>query len=226
MVARAAPASHAEDLGPARYAQAPPIDWRHEIEQLSSMLGLSPNAPLAGLDFEGLTTVTSSYSSPAAQAFTSFTWPFPDGTYDASLDLSRIQHTSSSSDASLVSVEDATAGCDVDFGLPHSSDDRWFLWSPGPTGTTPPLVKHSMENLLRVMKTWPSMLAKGLQPPPMLHSTHTSPENLQKPMVNCVALARMWAGQGEGASECVRRAVLQEMRFLFETVSGICVKFA
>lgn len=84
------------------------------------------------------------------------------------------------------------------------------------------LVKHSMETLLRVMKTWPRALAKGIQAPPMLHFTHTQPSTIIWPMKNCISIAEMWVGQSESTAEIVRHTVLQEMRVLFKQVSDGC----
>jgi len=103
----------------------------------------------------------------------------------------------------------------------YNPRDYW-LWNTGATKNTPALVTHSMENLLRVMRTWPKALAKGLKTPPMFHISNTHPGSMLWPLVNCVAIAKMWAGQSDGAcTEIVRRAALQEMRSLFERVCGI-----
>lgn len=104
--------------------------------------------------------------------------------------------------------------------------------------STPPLAKHSMEVLLRVLKTWPKMLAKEFQPPPLLHSSQmyqiltsqsqnqriqqadsASPVNpVPQPLANCFTIAKMWAGQCEGASGIVTETVTKEMQSLFEKV--------
>ncbi|KAF2268876.1 C6 finger domain-containing protein [Lojkania enalia] len=94
--------------------------------------------------------------------------------------------------------------------------DDWMLWQPGPTQSTPPLVRHSMETLLRVMRTWPKTLAKGFQVPPMLHFTHTRPDTILQPISSCIRLAKMWSDQSEGATEIIRDIIIQEMRILFD----------
>lgn len=98
--------------------------------------------------------------------------------------------------------------------------DGWLLWNPGPPESTPPLVRHSMETLLRVIKTWPKMLAKEFQVPPMLHYSHTQHNTMLQPMANCVTISKMWACQSEGATEIVRQTIIQGMRSLFERVSA------
>ncbi|KAF2808058.1 uncharacterized protein BDZ99DRAFT_391543 [Mytilinidion resinicola] len=97
--------------------------------------------------------------------------------------------------------------------------------------STPPLARHSMEVLLRVMKTWPKMLAKEFQPPPLLHTsqmyhilTNQNPRILPEqsahpvpqPLANCFTISKMWAGQCEGASGIVTETVTKEMESLFE----------
>lgn len=89
----------------------------------------------------------------------------------------------------------------------------WLLWSRGNAHHTPPLVKHSMETLLRVMKTWPRMLAKGFQSPPFLHSTHVHPVSQLRPMANCAVIARLWSTSGDSIH--VRQTIVQEMRMIF-----------
>jgi hypothetical protein len=62
--------------------------------------------------------------------------------------------------------------------LPSSA---WLLWPNGPTHNAP-LVRHSMQTLLRVIKTWPHILAKGFQTPPVLHHTHSDPTTILQPI--------------------------------------------
>ncbi|KAF2653022.1 hypothetical protein K491DRAFT_695081 [Lophiostoma macrostomum CBS 122681] len=94
--------------------------------------------------------------------------------------------------------------------------DDWPLWQNGPSNEISPLVRHSMETLLRVFRTYPKMLAKGFQAPPMCHFTHVQPPMIQCPMALCAEMARIWVNQTVGTTEMVRRTVLQEMRTLFE----------
>jgi len=75
-----------------------------------------------------------------------------------------------------------------------------------------------METLLRVMKTWPRTLAKGVQAPIMLHWTATDPAIILPPLANCVTICQMWASQPEGSSEIVRRTVIREIQAIFEQV--------
>ncbi|PGH11155.1 hypothetical protein AJ80_07257 [Polytolypa hystricis UAMH7299] len=101
---------------------------------------------------------------------------------------------------------------------PHSDDQ------PPPGGlsalpsirTTPILTRNSMQLLLRVFRTWPRMIAKGLQMPPILHSMQLSDTTtLPIRLVNCFTLAKMWDGQCDGASNIVCVAIKKEVQALF-----------
>ena len=96
--------------------------------------------------------------------------------------------------------------------------DDWILPLLPLADTTPPLVRHSMEVLLRVLRTWPRILAKEFELPPMIHTSQISRGIIPQPLANCFALCKMWAGQYDGASEIVKDTVLKEMKFLFDRV--------
>lgn len=85
--------------------------------------------------------------------------------------------------------------------------------------TTPVLVRHSMEILLRVLRTWPRMLAKGTQTPPLIHESQVKEGKLRKSMANCFTLARMWDGQYPGAADIVGETIKKEVYGIMETVS-------
>ncbi|KAF2478214.1 uncharacterized protein BDR25DRAFT_206563 [Lindgomyces ingoldianus] len=116
----------------------------------------------------------------------------------------------------LVPVNQEPARTETTLDSYRLISDDWLLWNPGPGGSIPPLVRHSMETLLRVMKTWPKTLAKGFQTPPMLHFTHIHPDTRLLPLSNCITVTKMWAGQSGRTTEIVRQTVVQEMRTLFE----------
>ncbi|PSN61532.1 hypothetical protein BS50DRAFT_153238 [Corynespora cassiicola Philippines] len=152
-------------------------------------------------------------------AFPSLTWPFPNDPI-APIDDPCTQYSPDSLDAPLLSNSTTPDSTEFILDIYDPGDPDLLIWRSGAWSDPPPLVRRSMENLLCVMKTWPKMLAKGLQTPPMFHYSHTMPEtmpeNMRKPMANCVALAKMWVGQSTGACEMVRQAIMQEMRSLFE----------
>ncbi|KAK9342922.1 hypothetical protein V1522DRAFT_372421 [Lipomyces starkeyi] len=81
--------------------------------------------------------------------------------------------------------------------------------------TIPPLARHSMEFILRVLRTWPGMMANDFQPPPIIHTSQMSKNPLSLPLANCFTVAKMWDGQLSGAEELVSRTAMNEMIRLF-----------
>jgi hypothetical protein len=96
--------------------------------------------------------------------------------------------------------------------------DGWILSLLPQADTTPPLVRHSMERLLRVIRTWPRILAKELQLPPMIHPSQVPHSTLPQPLAICFTICKMWAGQCDGASEIIQDTVRKEMKSLFDRV--------
>jgi hypothetical protein len=86
------------------------------------------------------------------------------------------------------------------------------------TATTPTLVRHSMEYILRVLRTWPRMMAKGVQLPPMIHPTQSPAVTKSKWLSNCYTIVKMWFGQCPGTSEIVQETVKREMEEVMNTV--------
>lgn len=97
-------------------------------------------------------------------------------------------------------------------------NDHWYLASLNNPDTTPPLARHSMQVLLRVFRTWPSMLAKGYQYPPIFH--HSISECSDRPVAfaNCSTLVQMWYGQHEGSSDIVKETISKELKTIIEKV--------
>lgn len=85
------------------------------------------------------------------------------------------------------------------------------------------LATHSMEVILRVLRTWPSMLAEEFQAPPLFHHTQLSTESLPPPMAHCITLAKMWHGQTDGSEKLVQNAVLSELETLLEQVCPVFI---
>jgi hypothetical protein len=85
---------------------------------------------------------------------------------------------------------------------------------------TPLLAKHSMRVLLRLFRTWPRMVVKEFQLPPIFHHTAVPLEKpLPQLLSNCFTLAKMWDGQVEGSSAMVQETILKETRTIFSNVS-------
>ncbi|KAK6082880.1 C6 finger domain containing protein [Seiridium cupressi] len=56
------------------------------------------------------------------------------------------------------------------------------------------VLKHSMRTTFRVLRSWPRMLAKGFQLPPIIHLLQFK-DGTPRPLTNCIALCKMWSGQ-------------------------------
>lgn len=103
-------------------------------------------------------------------------------------------------------------------GMDNDQMTRLFPQSAH-SDTTPLLVKHSMQALLRLLRTWPRIIVKGFQLPPIFHPSMTSLKKpLPQPLSNCFTLARMWDGQCDGASTIVQETVLKETKTIFTNV--------
>jgi hypothetical protein len=99
-----------------------------------------------------------------------------------------------------------------------SISDQWVMSLLPSIDTTPTLAKHSMEVLLRVIGTWPHMMAKEFQLPPIIHASQVSRKSRPLPLANCFTLVKMWHGQCHGTSTIVQDTVVKEMKTLFENV--------
>ncbi|KAH8666355.1 hypothetical protein BX600DRAFT_270749 [Xylariales sp. PMI_506] len=95
--------------------------------------------------------------------------------------------------------------------LSPSPDDWMLAIMPRPVvPDTRQLVQHSMRTIFRVLRSWPRMLAKGFQLPPIMHFSQFKSGTL-RPLANCIALCKMWSGQCEGTGPIVVDAVRKEM---------------
>lgn len=83
---------------------------------------------------------------------------------------------------------------------------------------TPELAKHSMQSLLRAMRTWPRILCKGLQMPPVFHHSVVENKDIPLPLANCCTLVHMWDRQYKGTSSIVQDTILKEIKTIFENV--------
>jgi len=93
-------------------------------------------------------------------------------------------------------------------------ENEWALQLT-PTPVIPPLAKHSMEFIFRVLRTWPGIMASDIQLPPIIHISQISNSSLPLPLANCFTLAKMWDGQRPGAEDLVRHTAVNEMTSLF-----------
>ncbi|KAI0424086.1 hypothetical protein F5Y09DRAFT_325406 [Xylaria sp. FL1042] len=83
---------------------------------------------------------------------------------------------------------------------------------------SPRLVEHSAQTLFRGFRSWPRMLAKGVQLPPIIHPLQFcvgegdigGEMKMPKLIGRCVTLCKMWVGQAEGSGQVVENAVRGE----------------
>ncbi|SPO00352.1 uncharacterized protein DNG_03197 [Cephalotrichum gorgonifer] len=74
------------------------------------------------------------------------------------------------------------------------------------------LVKHTMQFVIRVLKSWPRAMATyhTAQLPPVIHPIQVR-DNVPTTLANCFTLAKMWAEHTEGSMELVQNTILQEV---------------
>jgi hypothetical protein len=75
-----------------------------------------------------------------------------------------------------------------------------------------------MELILRVLRTWPSMLAEDFQPPPLFHCSQLAMDELPQPLSHCVTLTKMWHNQSKGSEKLVQSLIVAEVESLLENV--------
>lgn len=112
--------------------------------------------------------------------------------------------------------------------LPFNSSS--MFWSSGLYtlhGPGSQLVYNSMELILRVLRSWPGMLAEGFQTPPLFHHTQlpafweeTASSPVTPQLANCITITKMWHGQQPGAEQLVQDTILREVDSLLEGFSS------
>ncbi|KAI1814244.1 hypothetical protein GGS20DRAFT_430365 [Poronia punctata] len=100
------------------------------------------------------------------------------------------------------------------------SEDPWItqLAARRIEDNTMELIEHSSQTLLRAFRSWPRMLAKGIQLPPIIHFFQVCDNGMPRHLSRCTTLCKLWAGQSEDSGEIVRDAVLGE-------IEGILAKY-
>lgn len=102
-----------------------------------------------------------------------------------------------------------------------SSERRQLLLGTAPgIPSSGPVHKHIMHYIIRVLKSWPRMIAvHGLtQLPPIIHKLQLG-DRVPVPLVNCLALAKMWADHHDDSAALVQRTVMQEVQRMLKEVS-------
>jgi hypothetical protein len=87
-----------------------------------------------------------------------------------------------------------------------------------------------VQTLFRVFRSWPRMLAKGIQLPPIIHLSQfyydIRKENggdvdMPKHIARCITLCKMWVGQAEDSGQIVQDAVRGEIEGILAKVCMI-----
>ncbi|KAG5294387.1 C6 finger domain-containing protein [Histoplasma ohiense] len=101
-----------------------------------------------------------------------------------------------------------------------SRDEPIQIWDSAPSSSALGAARHSVQFILRVSLTWPRMMAKGTQLPPIIHPRQLSNGNIPLPLAHCFSLAKMWDGQCRGGAGIVEQTVrreIQEIASLFRS---------
>ncbi|ETS78237.1 hypothetical protein PFICI_10299 [Pestalotiopsis fici W106-1] len=192
----------------------------------SSAHGLSPYAAAPQQQQQQQQAMSSSSTTVAAAAAASLGYDF------ASLDTSHHGaltpgfFSSSEDGLEMSSFLDAGMGLDLlhttPSAVPHPSPsgdglDEWSSQSvgrPGPHGGDA-VLKHSMRTIFRVLRSWPRMLAKEFQLPPIIHPLQFK-EGTPRPLANCIALCKIWSGQCDASvGPGIGGAVREELEVIF-----------
>ncbi|KAK8043349.1 hypothetical protein PG993_005779 [Apiospora rasikravindrae] len=95
---------------------------------------------------------------------------------------------------------------------------RVLLGNAPETPSTDVLVRHTVHFVIRVLRSWPRLLAAThhtAQLPPIIHNVQVVDGSLPKPLAHCYTLAKIWDGEVGGSGELVQRTVLDEVQRLF-----------
>ncbi|KAK6859406.1 hypothetical protein PG995_003042 [Apiospora arundinis] len=108
-------------------------------------------------------------------------------------------------------------------GLPAtamvSEERRRVLLGTAPgTPSNNMVVRHTMHIVIRVLRSWPRLMATyhTAQLPPIIHCSQVENGIIAKPLANCYTLARMWDGHAGGSTQLVQDTILNEVRRIFQ----------
>lgn len=172
-------------------------------------MGFDIDNTVASFDFNGLHQATAGPDLSLINGTELFnsTWDYPSSSAGTTPMLASFD-TDHALDAAFMTLSTPPD--------PDCTQPDWLLWSKDCSHHAPPLVKQSMKTLLRVMKTWPRILAKGFQSPPILHHTHTDPKTSLDSMRTCISISKLWASQPALlATDYICQTILHEIRTIF-----------
>jgi hypothetical protein len=88
------------------------------------------------------------------------------------------------------------------------------------TPSTDHVARHTMHFVIRVLKSWPRMMAthRTSHLPPMIHRLQLA-DGIPIALANCYTLAKMWIMHSEGSRDLVQNTIHDEVRRLLRDVS-------
>ncbi|KAF2449388.1 hypothetical protein P171DRAFT_480476 [Karstenula rhodostoma CBS 690.94] len=156
---------------------------------------------------EALTISNTSISATPHTADASPPFPYPTPLFTSP------QPTLQAVPSRIPTTDDAQATpliCTVDA---ERVRDRWLAgWIPAPGQQPKELSRGTAIFIHSVLKAYPHALCQG-DLPPIVHGLQRVDGKLPLPLANCVSIARMWEGlgEGEGGSEMVRETTVREI---------------
>jgi hypothetical protein len=134
------------------------------------------------------------------------------------------EDVSSSTPGALNDLDATGTGCELCTFAELSENQGVELAEPilPSAATIPVLARHSMDMMLRIFRTWPRMVAKGIQLPPIIHSAPVLETTEPTPLGNCFTLVKMWDGQSPGSESIVKETLKREMQSLLDKVCYDC----
>lgn len=89
---------------------------------------------------------------------------------------------------------------------------------PLPLQTPKELSPHMMQYLSRILKSYPKMMARKGNLPPIVHFVQLRDEKLPVALANCASLVLMWEGRASGSEAIILETMKREMDRLFKEV--------
>ncbi|KAH8660008.1 hypothetical protein BX600DRAFT_53025 [Xylariales sp. PMI_506] len=105
--------------------------------------------------------------------------------------------------------------------LTMSPDRRRALLGAAQTPNADVVARHTMNFVIRVLKSWPRMMAAHgtNQLPPMIHRIQLV-DGLPTPLANCYTLTKMWIVHAEGSRNLVQQTIQKEVQRLLGEYSS------
>jgi hypothetical protein len=96
--------------------------------------------------------------------------------------------------------------------------ERWLYPFVDQSPARYAVMYHSMCYICRIFRTYPRMMARNNQLPPIIHPSQLTTGTIPLPLANCFTLTRMWEGGAKGTGDLVQETISREMTRLFNEV--------